>query len=268
MKWIKRLAIALIVLYLGIGASLFAFQEDLLFHPRPRPADHQYGNNVYVEEWIALPDGERLHALNLPAAAGAGRGVVLYLHGNVGDNGRSLRQTRLLEDSGYDRFLVDYRGFGKSEGQVDEEADMTEDLQAVYDYLKKTYPEDRIILAGYSMGSGPASYLAANNAPAGVVLIAPYTSLVAMKNEFFWMFPDLLMKYELNNLEHLAAASCPVHILHGTADQLIPFRMAETLAALDPERITLEPLPGVGHRGAVLHDAFGRAVRAMTDMAR
>lgn len=261
MKWIKRLAIASAILYLVVCTLLFAFQESLLFHPRPRPASHQYGN--YAEEWVSLPDGDRLHALKLPGKDGAGQGVVLYLHGNVGDNGRSLRQTRLLESAGYDRFLVDYRGFGKSDGEIDEEADMTEDLQAVYDQLKEQYAEENIILAGYSMGSGPASYLAANNEPGGVVLVAPYTSLVDMKNEFFWMFPDLLMKYELNNLKHLAASKCPVYILHGTADELIPFSMAEKLASLDPERISLEPLPGVGHRGAVLSDAFGRAVKTL-----
>lgn len=261
MKWMKRLAIALGVLYLVISTLLFAFQERLLFHPRPRPESHQYGD--FVEEWIQLSDGDRLHALRLPAEGGQGEGVILYLHGNVGDNGRSLRQTRPLAASGYDRFLVDYRGFGKSEGVIDEEADMTEDLQAVYDRLQQEYGEERIILAGYSMGSGPATYLAANNHPAGMVLVAPYTSLVDMKNEFFWMFPDLLMKYELNNYRHLAASSCPVYIVHGTADKLIPFRMAESLRNLDPERIKLVPLAGVGHRGAVLNSAFGDAVEAL-----
>lgn len=266
MKWIKRFAVASLIFYLVISTLLFAFQERLLFHPRPRPENHQYGN--YAEEWIELSDGDRLHALRLPGANEAGRGVVLYLHGNVGDNGRSLYQTRSLETAGYDRFLVDYRGFGKSDGEIDEEADMTEDLQAVYDKLKVEYGEDRIILAGYSMGSGPASYLAANNKPAGMVLVAPYTSLVDMKNEFFWMFPDLLMKYELSNYRHVAASSCPVVIIHGTADELIPFSMAERLRDLDPERIDLVPLAGVGHRGAVLNPAFGEAVSALTGPAR
>ncbi len=266
MKWMKRIAIASGVLYLVVCTLLFAFQEELLFHPRPRPENHQYGN--FVEEWIQLPDGDRLHALHLPAEGGPGEGVILYLHGNVGDNGRSLYQTRSLEASGYDRFLVDYRGFGKSDGEIDEEADMTKDLQVVYDRLKATYGEDRIILAGYSMGSGPATYLAAQNDPAGMVLVAPYTSLVDMKNEFFWMFPDLLMKYELNNYRHLAASSCPVYIVHGTADELIPFSMAERLRDLDPDRITLVPLAGVGHRGAVLNSAFGEAIAALTTPAR
>ncbi|MEM6769620.1 MAG: alpha/beta fold hydrolase, partial [Bacteroidota bacterium] len=263
MKWIKRLAITAVLIYLVIGALLFAFQESLLFHPRPRPDDHRYGD--YEELWFPLEDGKRLHALRLPGTTAQRNGVVLYLHGNVGDNGRSIYQTRTLAGTSYDRILVDYRGFGKSEGKIDGEEDLTTDFQAVYDQLKKEYPENKIIVAGYSMGSGPASFLAANNHPAGVVLVAPYTSLVDMKNEFFWMFPDFLMKYDLNNRKHLAAASCPVHILHGTADELIPYRMGETLASLDPDRITLEAIPGAGHRRAVLSEAFGRAVKVMIE---
>lgn len=258
MKWLKRILITLGVLYVLISGLLYFCQETLIFHPRPRAEAHSYGN--YDEEYVGLPDGDRLHLLKIPAQNGGGKGVILYLHGNVGDNGRSLRQTNSLRGLGYDLVLVDYRGFGKSSGTILGEENMTEDLQLVYDRLRQDYGEDRILLAGYSLGSGPASYLAANNDPAGVVLIAPYTSLVDMKNEFFWMFPDFLMKYELNNLRHLTEADCPVRILHGTADELIPYTMGERLEAIDPGRIRLEALVGTGHRGAVLSSAFGRAV--------
>jgi pimeloyl-ACP methyl ester carboxylesterase len=186
--------------------------------------------------------------------------VILYLHGNVGDNGRSLYQTRSLQDLGYDLFLVDYRGFGKSEGDLSSEADMTEDLQAVYDHLNTDFAEDKIVLAGYSLGSGPASYLAANNKPGAVVLVAPYTSLTDMKNLFFWIFPDFLLKYKLDNRTNLARASSPVYILHGTDDELIPLAMGKELEALDPKRIKLVEMNGVGHRGAILNSMLRTVV--------
>lgn len=261
MTWLKRIAYFLLIVYLLIGGALWYFQDSLIFHPRPRAEDHRYG--TFAEEWIDLPDGERLNALFIPAAGAGNRGVVLYLHGNVGDNGRSLRQTRDLRQSGYDLFLVDYRGFGKSTGIITSEDNMTRDLQVVYDRLKERYAEANIIVAGYSLGSGPACYLAANNEPRGLVLVAPYTSLVDMKNEFFWMYPDFLIRYELNNLAHLRRASCPVRIIHGTADELIPFTMSERLQSVDPARIELKPLTGAGHRRAVLDPAFGRAVASL-----
>ncbi|TXF85039.1 lysophospholipase [Neolewinella aurantiaca] len=253
-KWLKRIAIFFGVLYLVLAVVIYVKQEALIFHPRAHAEDYSYGD--YPEIWITTPDGTRLHGLHL---RNGGKGVILYLHGNVGDNGRSLRQTRSLQDLGYDLFLVDYRGFGKSEGSLNSEADMTEDLQAVYDHLKTEFNENQIIVTGYSLGSGPASYLAANNKPEAVVLVAPYTSLMDMKNLFFWVFPDFLMKYELDNRANLARATSPVYILHGTDDELIPLEMGQELEALDPDRIKLVELNGVGHRGAILNSMF-RAV--------
>lgn len=254
-KWLKRAGVFFAALYLVLGVAIYFTQETLIFHPRPRAENYSYGN--YPESWVTTPDGTRLHGLHLRKG---GRGVILYLHGNVGDNGRSLYQTRSLADLGYDLFLVDYRGFGKSEGELSSEADMTEDLQAVYDHLKTEYPEDKIILAGYSLGSGPASYLAANNKPGAVVLVAPYTSLTDMKNLFFWFFPDFLLKYELDNRSRLARATSPVYILHGADDELIPLAMGKELEALDPGRIKLVEMNGVGHRGAILNSMFRTVV--------
>ncbi|MEM9928403.1 MAG: alpha/beta fold hydrolase, partial [Bacteroidota bacterium] len=173
--------------------------------------------------------------------------------------------TKALRNLDYDLFLVDYRGFGKSEGALSSESDLTIDFQAVYDHLLKSYEEDQIILVGYSLGSGPVSYLAANNSPQGVVLVAPYTSLTDMKNEFFWMFPDFLMKYDMNNLGRLAQSTSPVYIIHGKADQLIPITMSQTIEALDPDRIRLLELEDTSHRGAILHRRFGQVVRWAID---
>ena len=256
MKWLKRIALAVLVLYLALAALTYYRQEALLFHPRLRTADYSYGD--YPEEWVTAPGGERLHLLRVGRG---GPGVILYLHGNRGDNGRSLYQTRALQSLGWDLALADYPGFGKSTGDLDEEEDLTVAFQAVYDHLAEEYGENRIVLLGYSMGSGPASYLAAHNTPRATVLIAPYTSLTAMKNLFLPFLPDFLLKYRLDNKRHLAAASGPVRILHGTADELIPVAMARELAALDPDRIRLRELPGVGHRRVILSGAVAETVR-------
>lgn len=257
MKWLKRIGITLGVIYLISCGLLYFHQEALIFHPHQKTANHSYGD--YPETWVTMADGMRLHALHLQKPNP--RGVILYLHGNVGDNGRSLHQTRSIQSLGFDLFLVDYRGFGKSEGEIGSEKDMTEDFQVVYDHLKQDYAEEDILVVGYSLGSGPASFLAANNDPRAVVLVAPYTSLTAMKNQFLWMFPDFLLKYGLNNRKHLAAASSPVYLLHGTNDELIPLAMSEELETLNEERIQLVEMPNVGHRGAILNRMFGEVVK-------
>ena len=261
-KWLKRLAYTLGIIYLALCVALYFGQERLLFHPRIHDAAYSYGS--YPEEWVGDAPGDRLHALHLRARPNRNaEKVVLYLHGNVGDNGRGLYQTKQLQDLGYDMYLVDYPGFGKSERQLNDESDLTEAMQAAYDRLKKSYGESNIILLGYSLGSGPVSYLMANNEPAGAVLVAPYRSLTAMKNLWFWMFPDFLLKYELNNQANLAEATSPTILLHGTEDPLIPYAMSEELRAVAPERIELKKLKGVTHRGAIFRPEVKAAVRQL-----
>ncbi|OAV45511.1 alpha/beta hydrolase [Lewinella sp. 4G2] len=259
MRVLKKSLLYVAGFYLLMCGLLFITQEHLIFHPRERPADFSYGG--FPEHFIEVEDGISLNGVFVPAIPGdTAEQVVLYLHGNVGDNGRSLHQTRSFRDLGADLFLVDYRGFGKSGGEIDGERTMTEDLEVVYHQLAETYGEENVIITGYSLGTGPTTYLASRNNPKGIVLIAPYTSLVDMKNRYLWMFPDLLMGYELNSKDYLAKSNCPATILHGTDDDLIPFQMGETLAAIDAERINLIPMNGVGHRGAILQPVVGRAV--------
>jgi pimeloyl-ACP methyl ester carboxylesterase len=288
MKWLRRFGYILAGGYALLCVLLYLGQEELLFHPRVLGEDYRYEN--YREVWVPTEDATRLHALHLRSVAidsirrsrqdtttegsseaklgtaangdNSQRKVVLYLHGNVGNNRRSLYQTKSLRGFDMDLFLVDYRGFGKSEGTLEEEDHLTEDLQDVYEYLREElgYREENITVVGYSLGSGPASFLAAENDPGNVVLVAPYTSLTDMKNEFFWMFPDLLMRYPMDNHHRLAESNAPVTILHGTDDELIPFRMAEELVSIDPQRIRLRPLPGQGHRGAILSRTFAEVV--------
>lgn len=267
MRFLKGLLVTLVTFYLVASVLVFFFQESLIFHPRPRPISHSYG--AYAETWINVEDDVRLNAITVPAYLDKkAEGVILYLHGNVGDNGRSLPQTRSLTDLGYDLFLVDYRGYGKSEGEISAEAHMTEDLQFVYDHLVQEYGEENILLVGYSLGTGPSAYLAANNEPKGVLLVAPYTSLTDMKNQFFWMFPDFLMKYAANNKYNLENSTVPVSIIHGTEDELIPFSMAEALAAVDPERVKLVPVPGGSHRGAIFSESVRPVVKSLMQSLR
>ena len=263
MKAFKIIGGLLLVGYFVICVALYAFQEALIFHPMPRAQEYSYGN--FPETYIEVEEDIKLNAITIPARQGGeAEGVILYLHGNKGDNGRSRHQTKSFAGGNYDTFLVDYRGYGKSGGQIGGEENMTDDLQVVYDQLKTRYAEDRIIIVGYSLGTGPATYLAANNKPKAIVLVAPYTSLLDMKNQFFWMFPDFLMNYKLNNLSNISKTNAPVTILHGTSDQLIPVSMGEALANANPNMTTLIKLPGVSHRGAIFTAELPKTMERLT----
>ena len=254
MKWIKRGAMVMGIGYLLLVGLLYFFQEALIFHPTPLAAEYSF--KAGTEESIRTPDGINLSLVEFihPDAKGA----VLYLHGNRGSNNRSLYQTRELTETDYDLYLFDYRGYGKSGGAITSETQLFDDAQLVYDTLASRYGEQNIVLVGYSLGTGMASYLAARNQPRHCVLVAPYASVTAMKNLWFWAVPDFILKYPLENVVHVREANCPITVIHGLADDFIPYTMAETLREANPARVELIGLPETGHRGAILHRQFGQ----------
>ncbi len=248
MRILKFILWFLLIGYVLVAGLAYVFQERLVFHPRRLSTD-------YVYDWgteRTIPLGEGLSLSTVWVDRPDDRGVVLYFHGNVGDNERSRRQLSNLLEGDYDLVSVDYRGFGKSTGEPESDEQLLADVQVVYDSVRAQYPEARIRLLGYSLGSGMAAYLAAQNKPAHLTLIAPYTSLTDMKDVLFWWLPDFLLKYRLDTASRIADIDCPIKIYHGTADELIPYSMAETLAELAPKHVTLIPLSGVSHRGAIL----------------
>ena len=166
-----------------------------------------------------------------------------------------------MSDNQYDIFMPDYRGYGKSEGEIYSEQQLFDDVQKVYDFLKQQYAENQIVIVGYSLGSGMASWLAANNHPKQLFLIAPYVSFIDLKNRYTYLLPNFLVKYPLNNKAHLASVRCPVTLFHGTEDELIPFDSSEELQQVNPQNIRLIPLEGVSHRRAIFDGRFRAGVR-------
>lgn len=248
MKFVRRLLIFLAICYLFVAGMVFAFQEKLIFHPRAIAANYRYD---WGEEITIPVEGATLSTVwkRTPRS----NGVVVYFHGNVGDNNRGLYQMRNVLKKPYDLVIMDYRGFGKSTGEVESDEQLYADAQAVYDRVKESYPEDKIHLLGYSLGTGMVSYLAEENKPADATLVAPYTNLEDMKNQTFWWLPDFLLKYRLDTESRIARVNCPVNIFHGTDDNFIPITMSERLLALAPKQVHLYPIEGVGHRGAIMN---------------
>jgi pimeloyl-ACP methyl ester carboxylesterase len=157
--------------------------------------------------------------------------------------------------------LVDYRGFGKSTGKRSEHA-MLNDMQVVYNELKRQYPEDHLILYGRSMGSGFATKLAADNHPRYLILDAPYYSFSKVVERFLPILPvRLVLRYHLRTDRWIRRVNCPVYILHGTKDWLIPIRHSQNLQKANPKKITLIRIHGGGHNNLPSFDEYHNFVR-------
>lgn len=259
MKIVKIIGILLLVGYLLLCLGLYVGQDQVLFKPKKLSEDHQFRAGQEIE--IPVAEGISLNCLLVKEPNS--KGVILYLHGNKGSIRRCLRQAQTMSGNQYDLFIVDYRGYGKSDGKIISEAQLFKDVQVVYDYLKQSYREDQIQIVGYSLGSGMASWLAAHNSPKRLLLVAPYVSFTDLKNHYIPFVPNFLVKFPLNNMAHLAAVKCPVTLFHGTNDEVIPFVSSKKLAQVNPTNIQLVTLEGEGHRGAIFNNVFRSTVRRM-----
>lgn len=257
MKWLKRLGIILGLIYLAVCVFMYTVQEKMIFLGDPLEESYR----VHEGEEVEIEVADKVSLNTWWSKKPGSKGVVVYFHGNVGNLRRCIRQTRELKIAGYDILMPDYRSYGKSDGYIYSEEQFMQDAQKVYDFAVKEYGEENVIIAGYSLGTGATTYLAANNKPSAIVLVAPYTSLRAMKNIFFWWVPDFLLKYHFDSIGNLKKVDCPILVFHGTNDELIPYESSLLLQEANPSKVNFYPLKNVGHRGAIFNETVGRKIR-------
>lgn len=248
--WTSKLLYALAVLaglYAVLVGALYAMQRPMVFRsdlspPPPAPG----GVPDFEEASYRTEDGLDLRALHRPAAPG--RPTLVYFHGNADGLTGSLRVTRGLAAAGYGLLLATYRGYDGNPGRPSE-AGFYADARAALDWLtRRGVPPSAAVAAGNSLGSGPATEVAAALPLAGLVLISGYTSLPDVAAGAYPFVPvRLLMRDRFDNLGKIGRVTAPVLVLHGTADGVIPFGHAAALAAAAGERARLVPFAGRGH---------------------
>ena len=270
-RWLLNLAVGaalLLALLLGLAAALWWGQERLLFQPTPLPADHRFALPADVHETPIDVPGARLHALHLRLPQPDG--LVFYLHGNAGNLASWFVNADFYRALNVDLFMVDYRGYGKSSGQIRTQAELLADVRAAWDAVLPAYAGRPVVLAGRSLGTGLAAQLAAALPPAQrprqLLLISPYHSLQALAAQHYPLVPSGLVRYPMRSdlaLQALAASqpvAPAVVLLHGDQDQLIPPSHSDALAALLPGA-RVQHIAGAGHGDLQDIPAYMDAVR-------
>ncbi len=245
--WLYILLIVLAI-YVGVSVLLYFLQDFLLFKPEKLADDFQfhYENQEIQEYNVETRDGAIINGLHFKLKQP--KGVVFYLKGNSksikGWGKFAVDFTR----HGYDVIMVDYRGFGKSTGQRSQKA-VKRDLQVVYNKIKENVNEKYIILYGRSLGSGFATKLASMNHPRMLILDAPYYSLNKVAKRYAPFMPlSILIKFPMPTYKWLKYVQCPIHIIHGTDDKLIPYKTSVKLSKIKPKLTTLHSIIGGGHK--------------------
>lgn len=238
----------LLVLFIIISGLLFVFQEKLIFFPQKLDKNYQFSFDQKFEEInIRTIDGISLNGLLFKADSS--KGLIFYLHGNAGSLSSWGEVARTYTDLNYDVFILDYRGYGKSEGSISGQGQLFQDMQTVYDELANKYNEDSIIVLGYSIGAGLASKIASTNKPKLLILQAPFYSLTDMMRHTFPIIPTFILKYKLKTNEFIKNCKMPIVIFHGNQDEVIYYGSSLKLKELFKEKDTLITLNGQGHNG-------------------
>jgi len=261
-RWPRRLLRALLVLALVYAAAigwLWWSQEQLLFRPTPLPADHHFQQGADVHErWIDVP-GARLNALHLKLPNPSG--VVFFLHGNAGNLERWFVNVDFYRKANIDLFMLDYRGFGKSSGHIESQAQLEADVRAAWAQVAPAYAGKKRVIYGRSLGTGLATMLATENAADLTVLVSPYASMLQMAAEKYPWVPGAVLRYPLRTDLLLPRVQGPVLLVHGDQDTLIPLQHSERLQALLP-RAQLLRVPGAAHGDIQTYAVYLEGLRA------
>jgi alpha-beta hydrolase superfamily lysophospholipase len=220
----------------------------MIFFPEKLNKNYKFNfDQPFEEVYITTKDQKSLHGLLFKSDYT--KGLIFYLHGNAGSVNSWGEVAKTYTDLNYDVFIIDYRGFGKSEGSITSEPQFFEDVQIAYEEMKSRYVEDKIVVLGYSVGTGPAAKLASTNNPRMLILKAPYYSLVDMMRHTYPVIPTFILKYEFRTNEYLKNCKMPVVMFHGTLDEVIYYNSSVKLKKMIKQTDTLITLDDQSHNG-------------------
>ncbi len=219
-QWWKLPVMVLVTALLLLGCAGM-LQEQLIFFPESLDEEEDLSWTGAKEVFVDTEDGARIHGLLYEADEP--RGVVLYFHGNAGSVASWADVARQLHRHGVDVFLIDYRTYGKSSGEMSEEG-LYLDGEATYDYLvERGYSPHQIIVHGRSLGSAVATHVASDVPVGAVVLETPFTDLPSLARDLYLVpLPGWFFQYELDNLDRSQQVDAPTWVVHGTDDEVVP----------------------------------------------
>ena len=256
--------------YAALLLAMYLGQSSLLYLPDvpsrelvTRPSDIGL---AHEDVHLRTADGVRLHGWYLPAPDA--RGTLLFLHGNAGNISHRLDSLRIFHDLGLAVLIIDYRGYGQSEGRPSE-AGLQQDALAAWRHLvdDRREPPERIVLFGRSLGASLAAWLAARETAGGLILESAFISVPELAAELYWWLPVRWLAHLRHDTRtHVAAARTPVLVAHSPDDEIIPYRHGRALYDAAPQPKRFLELRG-DHNGGFLRSGedYTRGLKAFLD---
>lgn len=243
--------------YVLFAALVYVMQERMLFLPgvpgRAIEATPVELGLDYDDVYFQTSDDVSLHGWYVSAPAS--RGTVLFFHGNAGNVSHRLDSIAIFHALGLDVFIIDYRGYGQSEGRASEDGTYR-DAEAAWRYLihERHIDPRRVVVFGRSLGGAVAARLAGDAEPGAVIIESSFTSAADVASRLYPFLPvRLLLRLEFPVADDLERSSSPVLVVHSRGDEIIPFGMGRALYEVAPQPKAFLELDG-DHNTAFLID--------------
>jgi len=239
-KWIKILAI---VYVLG-GVALYFLQDYVLFHPVTLKRDHKYDFPEKNKEInIPITENSNLNIVQFFSTDTVTKGVVLYFHGNKKNISWYAKYSPYFTKYGYEVWLIDYPGFGKSTGKLTEQT-LYDWANYMYNFARTRFNPDSIIIYGNSMRTGIATHLASLQPCKKLILETPYYDYPSVIKHYLPIYPiEWMIHYKIPTHDYIEKVVAPITIFQGTDDRLVTYnnakRLKPFLKAVD-EFVTIE----------------------------
>lgn len=186
--------------------------------------------NDFEELFLKTVDGNLINALHFKLEKP--KGIVLFCHGNSGDLKEWGGRVSFFLDYNYEVLVFDYRNYGKSTGDFNEEQ-MYNDAMLAYNYIKNTFTEETIVVYGFSLGSTFATRIASQNKPKELILEAPFFNFKKAVQYSSKFAPTFLLKYKFRTDKTIVKVAAPITIFHGNNDKITSFKDSKRLFALN-----------------------------------
>lgn len=233
---------------------LVGCENKIIFQPVKYPLGLWDTSNMPLpieDVWFQAEDGVKLHGWYVPREEAVA--TLLFFHGNAGNITHRLENIFFLHHLKLNVFIFDYRGFGRSAGDPDEEG-VQLDSQAAYDALLKQpgVSARSLVIFGRSLGGAFAAYTASRNPAAGIILESAFTNADDMADKMFSILPvGWFLSAELNTLGYVSQLEIPKLFMHGTRDGVIPFTLGYELYKGAAEPKEFYSIVGAGHNNTV-----------------
>lgn len=230
-KFITLFFSILTLTFLGIATYIYTSQERRIFKNEFTEQESLIkSKHPFDEIYLPTSNNTEIHGLHFYALKP--KGVVYFLHGSGQNLTKCCHKADIFIKMGYDVFMIDYRGFGKSSDVLTAET-LNEDAKTGYKYLQKYYKDKQIIAYGYSLGSAMATWIATQFEPKAIFLEAPFSSMLSMSyrhepNMPKWLIKCIL-KYHLRTDLWMKKVNSPIRIFHGVLDEIVPIEEAFVL---------------------------------------